>query len=526
MSRITFQKSIKALVALTLILSLTWNVVLLRDAEKLNLDSLKSAVKSLTFKYSDLVNGKIALINLKTNLPEGAHKLTEIDNAIFRDVISQAAKHYSIFGLEPSEGFNGLPKGLPKWVAKCGPKLGLDKKLYFVSYSRTPKSQYIFFRGDSALTALTGSILEQNRCRVVSEITIQKSSMSWLIKQQTKFDLSPNDLPAHFSMSNNGVAVLVSRSGEIHYINFENEKIGITSAQDLGLSLSQSQPHTHFGVKSVLLGNDHLYIAVAKNDNACNRLEIYSLPIQKRKVDIDPGHRDTIYKSPGCFNAATVELNAIGGRLVFSDASQSEIVFSLGNAEIWTGLEEIPSKKQFGAIIKLNLFEKNSRTISTGHRNPQGLCVKSKTIFETEQGPDGGDEFNLIKEGKNYGWPNESYGAPYGDFFSTEKTKRQFGSHSQNTKPLLSWVPAVAIGDLICPNITNSSPWKDDFIAATLKDKSLRRLVLDEGTVRVDERIPMNERIRDIQFNSAGNLISLTDSGAIIALHFVPRKIQ
>jgi len=137
----------RAIVSLSLLASLSWNAILLKDSDKLNLDLLKWAVKSLTFKYSDLVNGKIALIHSKTNLPEGAHQLTAVDDAIFRDVISQASKYYSIFGLEPSEGFNGLPKGLPNWVAECGTKLGLDKNLYFVSYSRTPESQYIFLEG-------------------------------------------------------------------------------------------------------------------------------------------------------------------------------------------------------------------------------------------------------------------------------------------------------------------------------------------------------------------------------------------
>lgn len=525
MKKVQIQKLFKFAVIGALVASLTWNVILLRDAEKFNLDALKWAVKSLTFKYSDLVNGKIALIYSKRNLPQEVHKLTRKDDAIFVEVISQAAKHYSIFGLEPAEGFNGLPKGLPKHVAKCGSKLGLDKNLYFVSYSSIPKNQFVFFRGDKSLTALTGSVLEESRCQVTSEITIQKSTMSWLIKQKTNFNFSQEDLPAHFSIFKNGVAVLISRLGKIHYVFFKNGKMEISSAQDLRLALSKSQPHTHFGVKSVLLGNNHLYIAVAKNDKACNRLEIYSLPILSNRVDIDPQNRTTIYKSPGCFNAATVELNAIGGRMAFSDESQSEIIFSLGNAEIWTGLEEIPSNKKFGVIIKLNLSAEKSNVISSGHRNPQGLCMKSKVIFETEQGPDGGDEFNLIEEGKDYGWPNESYGAPYGDFFSTQKTKRQFGSHSQNAKPLLSWVPAIAIGDLICPHASNTSPWKNDFIAATLKDMSLRRLVLDDGVIRVDERIPMNERIRDIQFDNAGNLVSLTDGGAIIVLHFVSRKI-
>ena len=524
MNKIFHYKTVRAIVSLSLLASLCWNAILLKDSDKLNLDALKWAVKSLTFKYSDLVNGKISLIQLDRNLSGQTHLEVGSNDVVYKAVISQASKYYSIFGLEPIKGFDGLPKGLPKRVAECSAKLGLDKNLYFVSHSKSPKSQYVFFRGDSQLSALTGSFLEQDNCVIASEITVQKSATSWLIRQDTAIDFSANDLPAHFSISNSGVAVLISRLGKLRYINLKGKKIEVSPATDLNLNLLESQAHTHFGVKSVLVGDDFLYIAAARNDNSCNRLEIYSLPVSKKKVDLQPAHSRTIYKSPGCFHAATTELNAIGGRLIFGNASQSEILFSLGNAEIWTGLEEIEANKHYGVILKLNLLSGDTSVISTGHRNPQGLCVNLKGIYETEQGPDGGDELNLIQQGKNYGWPQESYGVPYGDFYSTVHTQRQFGSHGTSTKPLLSWVPAIAIGDLICPNGDNAHPWGLSFIAATLKDMSLRRMVLDGGAIRVDERIPMKERIRDIKFDSAGNLISLSDAGSIIVIHFIPRE--
>ena len=75
----------------------------------------------------------------------------------------------------------------------------------------------------------------------------------------------------------------------------------------------------------------------------------------------------------------------------------------------------------FGKII--NIFEGNKyEVISTGHRNPQGLYYDHETgeIISTEHGPTGGDEINLIKKNKNYGWPIASY---YSGEASTELTK-------------------------------------------------------------------------------------------------------
>jgi len=75
----------------------------------------------------------------------------------------------------------------------------------------------------------------------------------------------------------------------------------------------------------------------------------------------------------------------------------------------------------FGKII--NISEGNKYDIiSIGHRNPQGLYydIESEEIISTEHGPTGGDEINLIKKNKNYGWPIASY---YSREASTELTK-------------------------------------------------------------------------------------------------------
>ncbi len=148
-----------------------------------------------------------------------------------------------------------------------------------------------------------------------------------------------------------------------------------------------------------------------------------------------------IYRSLGCFDSETTELNAVGGRMIFSDSREKKIIFSLGNAEIWTGLETIRSKEEHGNILELYLRSKISNVLSSGRRNPQGLSKVGENLYSSEQGPDGGDELNLIVGKQNYGWPAESYGMPHGEFVSKAVKERSFGSHDSIAKPLISWVP-------------------------------------------------------------------------------------
>ena len=89
-----------------------------------------------------------------------------------------------------------------------------------------------------------------------------------------------------------------------------------------------------------------------------------------------------------------------------------------------------------GKIILIN--EKSYKIFSYGHRNPQGLFYDKENdiIFETEHGPTGGDEINLIREGKHYGWPSASYGA------KIDKLNK-YRNHKKNnfTEPLKYWWP-------------------------------------------------------------------------------------
>jgi hypothetical protein len=511
-----------AFTALTLILSLVLNVNLLRSSHQLNLESLKWAVKSQFIKYEDLRNGKIDLITHTSGGIEYSKFLHQDQNDSQKELIQATGAIFSIFGLANGAGFNGLPRGLPKKVAECAISKKLDKDLYFTDKGLfNGTTAYVFYQGDISTKSLLGSLLPENSCSVEGKYRVQKSVMSWVLSEKKDSNLAPKQLSARFTLASGDRKTVITRLGEICPVGEEkSSRMNLECTQPM-IDFSGSQKNTHFGVKSVLRDRDDLYIAYAINDNRCNRLEIKKIRLNERIKEIKP--REIYYRSPGCFDPKTTELNAIGGRMIFSDSTKSKIIFSLGNAEIWTGLETIQPKEKYGNLLVLDISTKQTKVISLGHRNPQGICLSGQNLYASEQGPDGGDELNLIVENNHYGWPQESYGLPYGEFVSDAVKPRSYGHHKLFTKPLLSWVPAIAVGDLICPDNKMQGAWNENFLLATLKDSSIRRLVLDNGSIRVDERIPLGSRIRDIQIDSKGNLIALTDEASIISIKLIDR---
>jgi hypothetical protein len=181
----------------------------------------------------------------------------------------------------------------------------------------------------------------------------------------------------------------------------------------------------------------------------------------------------------------------------------------------------------FGSIISVNLKTNRSSKISVGHRGPQGIEFdeNKNIIYQTEHGPRGGDELNIIKNNKDYGWPFVTLGREYFSEFTTADSG--FGkavktnTHKGYTEPFFSWVPSIAPSQLqlVRKNSDFFKYWPHDLLISTLKDKSIRRLRLSENGSKViyDEKINIGERIRDIEQLDKGFIIS-TDSGLLAYL--------
>jgi glucose/arabinose dehydrogenase len=152
---------------------------------------------------------------------------------------------------------------------------------------------------------------------------------------------------------------------------------------------------------------------------------------------------------------------------------------------------------------------------SYGHRNVQGIAFHPETgdLWETEFGPRGGDEVNLIMPGKNYGWPTITYGIEY--------SGGKIGDAIQQTpgmeQPVYYWDPVISPSGMTFYNSDMIPEWKNNLFIASLSGTHICRLVIENNKVTGEERLLADEgeRFRDVTQGKDGALYSITDGGRL-----------
>jgi len=146
-----------------------------------------------------------------------------------------------------------------------------------------------------------------------------------------------------------------------------------------------------------------------------------------------------------------------------------------------------------------------------GNRNMQGMALhpETKAVWTHEHGPQGGDEINIMKPGKNYGWPVITYGVNYGI-----GTKIGEGTYDPNMEhPLYKWVPSIAPSGMMFYTGDRFPGWKGNLFVGSLKFGLLVRLELSGNKITTEERLLNNQfgRIRDVVQGPDGYIYLLTD---------------
>ena len=168
---------------------------------------------------------------------------------------------------------------------------------------------------------------------------------------------------------------------------------------------------------------------------------------------------------------------------------------------------------------------------SYGHRNPQGAALHPDTgeLWTSEHGPQGGDEVNLTRAGRNYGWPVISYGQEYG---TTQQVGEGTGRAGME-QPVAYWETLTGEPwtggqkSSMAPSgmafFTGSQPshWNRSLFVGALAGQALWRLQLDGARLVGRERLlaNLNERIRDVRQGPDGHLYLLTDSGRLLRVN-------
>lgn len=153
---------------------------------------------------------------------------------------------------------------------------------------------------------------------------------------------------------------------------------------------------------------------------------------------------------------------------------------------------------------------------SFGHRNPQSLTIHPETgaIWETEHGPRGGDEINIIEAGKNYGWPVISYGINYNGTQFTQKT-----GQDGMEQPLHYWVPSIAPSGMAFITGDKYPGWEGDLVVGSLKFMRLQHVQLDGKEVIGEQKLINNMgRVRDVRMGPDGYIYASVEGEGIVRL--------
>lgn len=212
--------------------------------------------------------------------------------------------------------------------------------------------------------------------------------------------------------------------------------------------------------------------------------------------------------------------NHYGGRLAFlADGTFALLVgdgFEYREAaqDLTKDLGKIVRLNDDGTIPEGNPFaggKARPEIWSYGHRNMQGLAFDAETgrLWETEHGPQGGDELNIIEPKANYGWPVITYGMDYSGAYVSP-----FKERAGMQQPVVQWTPSIAPSGLAIYHGDKFPAWNGDLFVGALAFKHLRRVDLDaQGNVVGQEELlkDLNERIRDVRVSPDGYVYVTTD---------------
>lgn len=174
-----------------------------------------------------------------------------------------------------------------------------------------------------------------------------------------------------------------------------------------------------------------------------------------------------------------------------------------------------------GTIPSDNPFVKTPGAIpsiySYGHRNPQGTVIHPVTgeLWVTEHGPKGGDEINLVKPGRNYGWPVISYGINYDGTILTALTEKE-----GMEQPVFYWTPSIAPCGTIFVTGDRFKNWRNNMLVGSLRFQYLERVVINGHAVMHREKLLEGiGRVRNVVMSPDGLVyVAIETPGKIVRL--------
>jgi hypothetical protein len=285
------------------------------------------------------------------------------------------------------------------------------------------------------------------------------------------------------------------------------------------------------------------YVNYYNNKDTCDSFYILSLDIESETRGLT--NPNIVWKGKPCLHTTAWQWHGFSGRMVIDN----RYIYMAGGliiSDIYSNLYPNPNDTQqskslseesakneiFGSIIRIDKRSGDSTVFATGFRSPGGFFKDEVTgnLWVTDHGPRGGDELNLVIQGKDYGWPYVSFGGPYqSDHIKNERAiPTLYRSHDGYEAPIFYWTPSIGPSQLIVleDDFDGENSWtKGDLIVGSLKSKSLYHIKLGNNfAIKSIEEILIGHRIRSLQW--VGKYIYMsTDDGQIIRLRFINTRV-
>jgi len=235
------------------------------------------------------------------------------------------------------------------------------------------------------------------------------------------------------------------------------------------------------------------------------------------------GHQMTNVQVLFSMEPKTRSNHHFGGRIVFDEAGY--VYLTLGDRGEMARAQQLDDHA--GSIIRLhddgkvpkdnpfvNRAGAKPEKFTLGNRNVQGVAIHPKTgeVWTHEHGPQGGDEINIIKPARNYGWPIITYGVNYG--FGTKIGEGTTKAGLE--QPLYVWVPSIAPSGMAFYKGNVFTNWNNHLFVGALRAETLVRLELQGDKVVHEERLLQGSigRIRDVRVGPDQYIYLLTDERA------------
>lgn len=276
----------------------------------------------------------------------------------------------------------------------------------------------------------------------------------------------------------------------------------------------------------IYLAFSHGHGTVMENEE--ERIPAMTSIVRAKLVGNTWSNQEVLFEAP--YETYKTAGHHFGSRIVFDP--EGYLYFSIGDRGTSEDAQDLgkPNGKvhriyKDGRIPKTNPFYDTPGAVKSiytyGNRNAQGLAVHPETgqIWETEHGPLGGDELNLIRPGLNYGWPVICYGINYNGEIITDLTHKE-----GMEQPISYWKPSIATCGLDFYSGDVFPKWKNRLLVGALRMEELQLLDIEKDRMMYRQTILKNAgRVRDVTTGPDGAIyVVLNQPGKVLRLSQLP----